>query len=180
LVSNLTGTKSFTASSLTPGYTYSFIVTALNSFDESTDSAVFEALCAWVPFKPAKPTTTDVVGNRVLIDWAAPFDNGSPIYKYSILIKQSNGVFSQVISEFDGAAETSFTNTACSVPLSILTGTNFTLIQGQHVIVKVIAHNFYGPSAESQESDGGDNSRIVLVPDAPFGLVNQPLVTNAF
>jgi len=107
-------------------------------------------------------------------------ENGPTAVEYAVMVALIIVVSIAAITSLGTKVSTTFTNTACSVPLSILTGTNFTLIQGQHVIVKVIAHNFYGPSAESQESDGGDNSRIVLVPDAPFGLVNQPLVTNAF
>lgn len=56
--------KSFTASNLTPGVRYYFVVTSLNVFGESLDSAVFNSLSAWVPFKPDKPTT-NVIGNRL-------------------------------------------------------------------------------------------------------------------
>lgn len=77
--------KSFTASSLTPGTRYYFVVTSTNVFGTSSDSTVFESLCAWVPFKPAKPTT-NVIGNKVQITWTAPFENGSPLVKYSLLI----------------------------------------------------------------------------------------------
>ena len=45
---------------------------------------------------------------------------------------------------------------------------------------KIIATNFYGDSAESLEGDGGENARIVLVPDAPFDLTNSQADTNAF
>lgn len=78
--------KSFTASNLSPGTRYYFVVTSTNSFGTSSDSAVFESLCAWVPFTPAKPTT-EVIGDKVLVSWVAPFDNGSDLTKYSILFK---------------------------------------------------------------------------------------------
>ena len=32
----------------------------------------------------------------------------------------------------------------------------------------------------SKSKNGGENARIVLVPDAPFDLTNVPAVTNAF
>lgn len=82
--------KSYTAANLSPGTTYYFVVTSTNSFGTSADSAVFTSLSAWVPFKPAKPTT-DVVNDKVSITWTAPFANGSPLQRYSLLIKQSDG-----------------------------------------------------------------------------------------
>jgi len=82
--------------------------------------------------------------------------------------------------ECDGAAATTFTNTACSLPLSVLTSDPYNLIQGQIVVAKIIATNFYGNSTESLNGDGGEEARIVLVPAAPFGLVNQDQITNAF
>ena len=56
--------KSFTASNLTPGVRYYFVVTSHNAFGVSLDSAVFSSLAAWVPFTPVKPTT-NVIGNRL-------------------------------------------------------------------------------------------------------------------
>lgn len=163
--------KSYTASNLTPGVTYNFVVTSTNVFGTSLDSSVFSSLCAWVPFKP-DPPTTNVIGNRLQIIWTAPFDNGSQLTKYMILIKQADGGFSQYLTSCDGASETTFTTTACSLPLSALTSAPYSLIQGQIVRAKIIASNFYGDSAESLEGDGGDNARIVLVPAAPFDLTN--------
>lgn len=56
--------KSYTASNLSPGTVYYFVVTSTNVFGTSADSAVFTSLSAWVPFKPAKPTTR-VINDKV-------------------------------------------------------------------------------------------------------------------
>jgi len=40
----------------------------------------------------------------------------------------------------------------------------------------VIAYNMYGDSASSQ---AGDGAVIVLVPDAPLSLVNDPSITSS-
>ena len=65
-----------------------------------------------------------------------------------------------------------FNSASCLVALNVLTAAPYSLTQGQYIIVKVIAPNFYGNSLESLQSDGAENSRIVLVPDAPFSLAN--------
>lgn len=41
----------------------------------------------------------------------------------------------------------------------------------------MIAYNYYGDSATSQVGSG---AVIVLVPDAPISLINDPTITNSF
>lgn len=168
--------KSFTASALTPGVTYTFVVQSRNSFGISVNSAPFQTLCAWVPFTPIAPTTS-VIGNRLQIIWTAPFANGSPLTKYNVLIKQTDGGFSEDLINCDGGSYTTFTSTACSLPLSVLTAAPYNLVQGQSVFAKVIASNYFGDSSASPLGNGGV---VVLVPDAPLSLLNAPTITNAF
>jgi hypothetical protein len=77
--------KSYTASALTEGLNYTFVIQSRNEFGLSVYSTPFTSLCGWVPYQPAAPTTS-VIGNQLLIQWSAPFANGSPLTSYSILI----------------------------------------------------------------------------------------------
>jgi len=88
-----------------------------------------------------------------------------------------NGVFSQDYADCDGSALTTFTNTACSIPLSVLTAAPYSLAKGQSVYAEIIATNYFGNSTASTAGNGGV---VVLVPDAPLTLTNNALVTNAF
>lgn len=66
-------------------------------------------------------------------------------------------------------------NTECTVPLSKLITEPFNLLKGYGIYIKVIAINSYG---DSLVSDPGNSGIIVLVPDAPEGLTNNPDVTT--
>jgi len=94
------------------------------------------------------------------------------------MIEHADGVnYSQELSSCDGSVYVIFTNTACTVPLSALTSAPFSLVMGMSVKVKVIAYNAYG---DSPASAVGNGAKIVLIPDAPIGLQDNILVTNAF
>ena len=62
-----------------------------------------------------------------------------------------------------------------TVPLNVLTAAPFSLSIGSTVDVKIIAYNVYG---DSEASSVGGGATIVLVPDAPINLANDPDVTN--
>lgn len=62
------------------------------------------------------------------------------------------------------------------IPLSTLTNAPFNLALGDSIVLRVIAHNIYGPSLTSEEGSGAN---IVLAPDAPTSFANVPAITNA-
>ena len=64
----------------------------------------------------------------------------------------------------------------CYVPLSALTSMPYLLVQGEEIVVKVEAVNFYGVSPKSL-SGSGDS--IKLEPDAPKNLKNDLDYTSA-
>lgn len=66
-------------------------------------------------------------------------------------------------------------NSQCTVSLNQLTAAPFSLLKGYSVNIKVTATNAYG---DSLISDAGSGAVIVLVPDAPTLLLNDPLVTS--
>jgi len=82
----ITGTSA-TLESFNLGTTYTFRVKSRNVFDYSVGySDEVSILAAKNPEKPTAPTTT-VSGPNVIIDWIAPYDNGSPITGYKVLIR---------------------------------------------------------------------------------------------
>jgi hypothetical protein len=73
-----------TFDSFTLGTTYTFRVKSRNAFDFSVGySNEISILAAMSPEQPSAPTTT-VDGSNVVIDWAAPSDNGSPITGFKV------------------------------------------------------------------------------------------------
>jgi hypothetical protein len=127
-----------------------------------------------VPSQPAEPTTT-VVANTVVFDWDAPLDNGTPITEYKILIRQADLTYVQDTSACNGANALVVQNTECTVLLSKLTAAPFLLLKGYSINIRVIASNAYG---DSLTSDSGNGAVIVLVPDAPINLTNDPSITR--
>ena len=51
-------------------------------------SPEIEILCAFVPEQPAAPTTV-VEADEAVINWSAPFNNGTPITSFTITIRDS-------------------------------------------------------------------------------------------
>jgi hypothetical protein len=68
-------------------------------------------------------------------------------------------------------------NRVCYIDLATLRTEPFSLVQDDEIIFKVSAANQYG---ESDPSDPAGGATVVLVPDAPLNLVNDPVCTNAF
>lgn len=66
-------------------------------------------------------------------------------------------------------------STTCTVPISLLKATPFSLPWGTSVFANLIAVNVYG---ESTESDRGNGAIILTVPDAPVSLANNPVSTS--
>lgn len=86
--------QTFLIETLTPGTTYGFKVQARNQFGLSELSEEFQILCATVPEAPIQPTTTGVESD-VIITWAEPFTNGSPITGYKVFIQAADTDFIQ-------------------------------------------------------------------------------------
>jgi hypothetical protein len=56
-----------------------------------------------------------------VISWVAPFDGGSDIISYSILIREVDGVtFSAELQYCDGSDATIILETECTIPTSVL------------------------------------------------------------
>lgn len=123
-----------TLSSFNPGVTYTFRVKSRSAFDFSVAySNEVSILAASNPAQPAAPTT-QVSGLNVIIDWTpAPDDNGSPITSYKVFIRQNNLIYSEELVNCNGSLADVMVPTQCSVPISVLTASPFSLPYGSNI-----------------------------------------------
>jgi hypothetical protein len=83
---------------------YNFKIEARTLVGFSEYSTEITIRAAAKPNTPAEPVTTVVSNTNVVITWAAPFNGGSPITSYTILIRQSDGVsYSTELNFCDGS-----------------------------------------------------------------------------
>lgn len=83
-----------------------------------------------MPDPPSIPSTSVYV-NDLIIDWEAPYDQGTPITGYKVEIRHPDGVtFSEELTYCDGSDSTIVANTQCSVPLSVLLTDPFNKVIG--------------------------------------------------
>lgn len=160
---------------LVTGSTYKFKVQARNAYGLSDDSNILTILIADEPSQVAQPTTSVSLSN-IIIDWVAPSDNGSPITSYQIYIKQADEQYSQEMVDCDGTLAATISNTQCTIPISTLTASPYSLVVGDEVFVNIIAVNLYGESVVSMDGNG---AIIAYVPDMPVNLANDLSVTSA-
>lgn len=166
----------FTATGLTTGSNYVFFVQARNEFGLSISSQLTYMYCSFVPARPDAPTTS-VLGNKVVISWTAPNNNGAEIDRYSVQIRQSDGQFTPDLANCDGGDAGIRGLRTCTVPILTLRATPYNLVLGDDVVVQLNAHNYYG---DSDMSLTGSGAKIVYPPDAPTQLSDVPSITNAF
>ena len=143
-----TGVNALTymATGLTAGLTYSFKVEARNTYGYSSYSDVAVILCATSPARPAAPTT-EIQDDNVILTWAKPSENGTPITHYTVLIEQADSTFSTELTSCDGTDDTVVAATQCTIPLSVLQQAPYSLSTlGVAINAKVSATNAYGTS----------------------------------
>ena len=131
--------------------TYTFRVKSRSAFDFSYSySNQVSILAASNPAQPAAPTT-QVSGLNVIIDWTpAPDDNGSPITSYKVFIRQSNLIYMEELANCNGSLADVMTATQCSVPISVLTASPYSILYGSNIFAQIVAVNFYGSSLSSE------------------------------
>lgn len=114
-------TTSYTLLSLTPGNTYKIKIQARNSVGYSSFSNEVSILASQVPSQPAAPQTT-VSSSSVIVTWVAPYNGGSPITKYTITFRQSDGLtFTEDTTNCNGALTATITSMMCTINFSVFT-----------------------------------------------------------
>jgi len=95
---------------------------------------------------------------------------------YIVYIRKHSGGYETENTSCNGSDSSIAFNTICTIPLATLRASPFNLVLGETINVQIIAYNAYGQSAISVV---GGTALMVLVPDAPVSLANNPAVTLA-
>jgi hypothetical protein len=141
----------------------------------SPNSTEIIIIAARIPDNPTSISTT-VYGYSVLISWTSPYNGGTPLTAFTIVIRQSDGVaFSQDVADCPGTSSIILNSAQCSIPITVLRSAPYNLAWGSSVWAKVSASNLVGDSAYSDEGNG---AIILTIPDAPINLANNALVTS--
>lgn len=138
-------------------------------------------IAARVPEAPAAPVTVNSL-TSVSISWEEPYNGGSNLLSYKLLIRASTSDFrvepTYCNAEFD---QTVFVNRLCVIPMSALQEAPFLLAQTDEVVAKVLATNVIGDSAFSEDSSQrpGIGAVIKTVPlKPPTPPTRGPLTTT--
>lgn len=141
-------------------------MSAENSVGFSDPSALFSILHAISPETPSAPATANL-NTDVVVTWAAPASNGSPISSYAVKFRQQDGVFTAETTYCDGSDAAVMAALSCTIPQSVFEAGPFSLVLGDAVRATVEATNIKGTSSPSAVGDG---ATIIAVPDAPTSL----------
>jgi len=160
-------TTTYTATGLTNNVIYSFKVQATNVVGASLDSTSVSIRAAAVPDQPASPTST-LSNDQVVIDWTAPPDGGSPITGYVLTIRKSDGDYAEETVNCDGSDSSIIAATQCTVPVSVLLASPYSLSWGNQVYTIVTATNLVGTSVNSAVSS--TRATLMSNPDPPRNL----------
>lgn len=127
-------------------------------------------LAATIPSLPAIPSTS-FAPDSVTVTWTAPTTNGAAISAYIITVRQSDGATYTVDSvNCNGAASTIVAQMYCTIPVTTLRATPYSLAYGSSIFAKVTAINEKGASTESNPGNG---AIIITNPDAPISLTED-------
>jgi len=111
----------------------------------------------------------------VIITWDAPDQGWSDITRYRIIIKQSNGTYTEQLDNCNGIWASVVRDRICTVPLLVLQADPYNWILGDSIYAKVSASNVWG---ESAMSTAGNGATIVTIPSPPIYLLNNATVTS--
>lgn len=104
----------------------------------------------------------------MIVTWSAPDNGGSPITGYTVTVRQSDSAtYSTELTNCDASSSTT---TTCTIPVTVLRASPFSLSWGSSVYAKVLATNIYG---NSQVSSEGNGAIITTTPDAPIDLAEN-------
>jgi hypothetical protein len=84
------------------------------------------------------------------VAWTAPFNGGSGITAYKILIRHSDNVtFTENKADCDGSEPSIMAVFSCTIPITSLLVAPYNLPWGSHVYAKIVAVNVVGQSVNS-------------------------------
>ena len=123
----------FTVSTgLTPGQGYLFRLRAENVYGWGPYSNEVTVYAAGLPSQPTD-VTTEIISTDVRIRFVAPTNDAAPITSFKILIKQSDGTFTEDTTNCNGATVQVKTDSGCDIPLTTLRASPYLLTYGDLV-----------------------------------------------
>jgi hypothetical protein len=139
--------RTYLAVDLISGVIYSLKVESRNSYGYSVYSDAITLLAAFIPDPPLIVTTTNS-GDQVLVKWASPNMNGSPVTSYRIFIREHNSqTYTEESVECDGTSATVVSARECYINLATLQAAPYNLVKDENVFAKISSVNVYGESA---------------------------------
>ena len=147
------------------GTTYIFRVRASNLHGWGSWSPEVQIKAAQVPYQMATVSTAvESTAGAVTITWLAPADGSDPITAYEIEIQDTGGSWVVESTYCDGTDAAELSGRTCTVPMSVLRASPFSLAFDALVTVRASAQNSYGWGLESAANAGG--AQIRREPDA--------------
>lgn len=147
------------------GTTYIFRVRASNLHGWGAWSPQVPIKAAQVPYKMATVSTAvESTAGAVTITWLAPADGSDPITAYRIEIRDATAAWVVESTYCDGTDSAVLSGRTCTVPMSALRTSPFSLAFDALVEVRASARNSYGWGAASDATTVG--ARIRREPDA--------------
>lgn len=104
------------------------------------------------------------------MSWTAPYNGGSQITSYTVVLMTSNGFTYSETVDCDGTDPTVVSTQTCSISVYTFRGNPFNLQWGSSIYAKVSATNIVGTGALSMPGNG---ALIYTKPDPPQALANN-------
>lgn len=156
------------------GVNYKFKVQARNAVGYSLDSSEITIRAARVPDVPTN-VLTSIDGSNVLISWTPNYNGGSEVLSYTVEILASDGTY--IVDETGCKGDEAYilANRECYLPVTTLRSDPWFLDWGDSVFARVKVTNVVGNTAYSVVGNG---ALISSIPDAPFNLANNLLISS--
>jgi hypothetical protein len=140
---------------LTKGLYYRFRYRVKNIYGWSDYSDIVIQIAARTPDVPVAPVTSNTQ-TSVTITWEIPYNGGTPVTSYSLLIKTHDDLWVEELTYCNAVSDsTVISNRLCAIPMSVLEDEPFMLEQSSLVVAKVGATNLLGTSDYSEENSVG-------------------------
>jgi len=159
---NSLNTSFIVTSGTLPNYAYQFRVRAKNAYGYGIYSDPASIRTSDKPEIMTAVSTSIVDSINVRIRWVKPYENSESINAYKILILQSNGVYSELLSYCDGTQAVIILQSYCDIPMASLRASPYSLSQNSLVIAKASAKNIFGWAQFS--TPNVDGARIQVAP----------------
>ena len=107
-------------------------------------------------------TSIDSSNGNLIITWNEPNNRNSAINKYFIEIRNKlTTLWPEEQTYCDGTNAEVVTNRYCSIPMTVLSSSPYSLSRGDLVVVRITAHNANGWGTVSSPNSYGSTVRTV-------------------